>query len=153
MTRSAARAGEFLWDADTNYGYGEFLRRELSTQSPANWARLHQQRPAPEIGEYFKSEWLKPYVKAPPQEKMRTYAATDYAVTSKGGDYTVHLIIGVDPDWNMYVLDLWRKQTNTAEWVEKPCSNGPALEADDVGGKRAGQIRAGRRTPHREAHV
>ncbi len=111
------RPGEFLWD-DDDYGYANLLRRELATQSPANWASLYQQRPAPESGDYFKSEWLKPYDKAPPLENLRTYAASDYAVTSKGGDYTVHLIVGVDPDWNMYLLDLWRKQTTPDEWVE-----------------------------------
>ena len=25
------------------------------------WAALYQQRPAPEEGDYFKADWLKPY--------------------------------------------------------------------------------------------
>ena len=112
------RSGEFLWD-DDDYGYADLLRRELATQSPQNWASLYQQRPAPESGDYFKAEWLKPYDKAPALDTLRTYAASDYAVTSKGGDYTVHLIVGADPDSNLYLLDLWRGQTTPDVWVEK----------------------------------
>ena len=37
-------------------------------------------------------------------------AASDYAVTANGGDYTVHVVVGIDPDGRMYLLDLWRKQ-------------------------------------------
>ena len=32
-------------------------------------------------------------------------AASDYAVTADGGDYTVHVVVGVDPDGHMYLLD------------------------------------------------
>jgi predicted phage terminase large subunit-like protein len=37
---------------------------------------------------------------------------------SLNGDYTVHGVFGVDPDDNIYVLDWWRAQTESAEWVE-----------------------------------
>jgi predicted phage terminase large subunit-like protein len=135
------RPGEFLWDDDGTYGYGDFLRRELATQPPANWAALYQQRPAPESGNFFKAEWLKPYDKSPPTKTMRTYAASDYAVTSKGGDYTVHLVIGVDPDWKIHLLDLWRKQTTPDEWVEVMLTMAnkwkPICWAEEVGQIRA----------------
>jgi predicted phage terminase large subunit-like protein len=113
------KAGEFLWDNDPNYEYGAQLRREMATQSPFNWAALYQQRPAPEAGDYFKVAWLKPYDEHPPLATMRTYGASDYAVTSKGGDYTVHLVVGVDPDWKLYLLDMWRGQTSPDVWVER----------------------------------
>jgi hypothetical protein len=28
-------------------------------------------------------------------------------VTADGGDYTVHIVVGIDPSNNIYVLDLW----------------------------------------------
>jgi predicted phage terminase large subunit-like protein len=134
------RPGVFLWD-DDDYGYADHLRRELATQSPANWASLYQQRPAPESGDYFKSEWLKPYDQAPPLAEMRTYAASDYAVTSKGGDYTVHIVVGADTSNRLWVLDLWRKQSDSAEWVEKMLDMAqqwkPASWAEEVGQIRA----------------
>ncbi len=57
----------------------------------------------------------------PPREQLRVYGASDYAVTDHGGDYTVHLIVGLDPAGRMYVLDLWRRQASSEEWVEAFC--------------------------------
>jgi predicted phage terminase large subunit-like protein len=85
------------------------------------WAALYQQRPAPEEGDYFKAKWLKPCGKLSAKETLRVYGASDYAVTADGGDYTVHAVVGLDPDGRMYLLDLWRKQTATDEWIEAFC--------------------------------
>jgi predicted phage terminase large subunit-like protein len=111
------KVGEWLW-SDDSYGYAGFLQREHASQPPWAWASLYQQRPAPESGDYFRSEWLKPYEKIPPLDTLRVFAASDYAVTSKGGDYTVHLIVGVDPA-DKLLLDLWRGQTTPDLWVDR----------------------------------
>ena len=52
---------------------------------------------------------------------MRIFGASDYAVTEAGGDWTVHVIIGVDMDDRLWLLDLWRGQTASDEWVETWC--------------------------------
>jgi hypothetical protein len=89
--------GEPLW-CDDDYGYGGQLI-ELSTKTPARtWSALYQQRPAPEEGDYFRAEWLRPYDKLPPRETLKIYSASDYAVTADGGDYTVHIVVGIDPE-------------------------------------------------------
>jgi hypothetical protein len=94
----------------------------LSTKTPARtWSALYQQRPAPEQGDYFQADWLRPYDSLPPRETLRVYGASDYAVTADGGDYTVHIVVGVDPEWRIYVLDLWRAQTSAEKWVETFC--------------------------------
>jgi predicted phage terminase large subunit-like protein len=36
----------------------------------------------------------------------------------EGGDFTVHLVVGVDPDDNIYLLDLWREQTAADVWID-----------------------------------
>jgi predicted phage terminase large subunit-like protein len=82
---------------------------------------LFQQRPSPEAGDYFKAEWLKPYDTIPDRDTLRVYGASDYAVSKNRGDYTVHVVVGVDPDGKIYLLDLWRKQVASDEWVEKFC--------------------------------
>jgi hypothetical protein len=54
--------GEALWpDA---YPL-EALERIRKNSQARFWSALYQQRPAPEEGDYFKAEWLRPYEKAP----------------------------------------------------------------------------------------
>ena len=87
------KPGEYLWDDPNGYNYGAFLRDRQRETSPMMWSALYQQRPA----------------------------RSDYAVTSDGGDYTVHAVVGLDPEGRMYLLDLWRKQSSSDEWVEAFC--------------------------------
>lgn len=90
-------------------------------KKPRTWASLFQQRPAPEEGDLFKVEWLRPYNKAPARETLTIYGGSDYAVTDDGGDYTVHIVIGMDPAGRLWVLDLWRQQTSSDRWVDVFC--------------------------------
>ncbi len=85
------------------------------------WSALYQQRPAPLDGDYFKAEWLKPYESAPDRATLRVYGASDYAVTADGGDYTVHVVVGLDPEGKPWLLDLWRGQTDSAVWIDALC--------------------------------
>jgi hypothetical protein len=115
------KPGEYLWDEPSGYNYGAFLRARQRETSPMMWSALYQQRPAPEEGDYFKAAWLKPCEKIPATETMHVYGGSDYAVTADGGDYTVHLVLGLDPEGRMYLLDRWRKQSSSDEWIEAFC--------------------------------
>jgi predicted phage terminase large subunit-like protein len=84
------------------------------------WSALYQQRPTPDEGAFFKVDWFRS-ASPPPPDQMRVYGASDYAVTADGGDYTVHVVVGIDPDGRMHLLDLWRKQAASDEWVEAWC--------------------------------
>ena len=108
MTLSAETPESFLWDDPNGYNYGAFLKARQRETSPMMWAALYQQRPAPEDGDYFKAAWLKTCDALPARETMRVYGGSDYAVTADGGDYTVHIVLGLDPDGRMYLLDRWR---------------------------------------------
>lgn len=150
--------GEYLWDDPSGYNYASFLRARQRESTPMMWSALYQQRPAPEEGDYFKAAWLKPYDKAPARETLRIYGGSDYAVTADGGDFTVHVVIGLDPEGRMYLLDLWRSQTASDEWVEAFCTL--VKEWKPVGwAEEQGQIRAGvgpyldRRQRERQAYV
>ena len=127
------KIGDILWP--------EWFSKEFFAPFKRNWrtwTSLYQQRPSPETGEYFKSEWLRSYEFDPKtgmptyrdetgklvvkkREEFTIYGASDYAVTSEGGDYTVHVIVGIDQDYNIYLLDLWRKQASSDVWVEAFC--------------------------------
>jgi hypothetical protein len=113
--------GQFLWDDDEKYPYAELLQREKLIQPPRNWSALFQGRPTPEKGDFFEDGWLVNYDEHPPVDRMSIYAASDFAVTADGGDYTCHIIVGLDPQGCLFLLDLWRRQTAADEWVEKLC--------------------------------
>jgi predicted phage terminase large subunit-like protein len=105
--------GERLWP---EWYTPEML--EVAQRDTRNWSALWQQRPMPESGDYFQNDWVRWYDSAPPRDRLRTYGASDYAVKANAGDWTVHLVAGIDPNDDLYLLDLWRKQTASNEWVE-----------------------------------
>ncbi len=109
---------------------------------PRHWSALYQQRPQPAEGDYFKAEWFRPYDKAPARDTLNIYGASDYAVTANGGDYTCHVIVGIDTEDNIYLLDLWRKQASSNEWVDAFCEL--VLKWKPIGwAEETGQINAG----------
>lgn len=111
--------GEFLWTEWFPVEWWLQKKRDKTTPSARSWNSLYQQRPSAEEGDYFKRDWIRWYDEAP--KHLRKYGASDYAVTEGGGDYTVHLVAGVCPDDNLYLLDLWRDQADSLVWVESFC--------------------------------
>jgi predicted phage terminase large subunit-like protein len=111
------KPGEFLWPEFYSARHWEIVKHDPSRAR--TWSALYQQRPAPAEGSYFLSHWLRPYPgPIPDKSRLRIYGASDYAVTAKGGDYTVHGVVGVDADNRIILLDVWRGQTDSAAWVE-----------------------------------
>ena len=147
--------GEALWpDA---YPI-EALERIKRNSQARFWSALYQQRPSPDEGDYFKVDWLKPYDKAPDARTLRVYGGSDYATTSDGGDFTVHAVVGIDPEGRMYLLDVWRKQASSDVWVEAFCDL--VLEHQPIGwAEETGQIKSGvgpwieKRQRERKAYV
>lgn len=131
------KEGEPLWPE----WYSQDMR-DTAKRDARLWSALYQQQPTPDSGDYFRAEWFRTVPRLPPLNTMRLYGGSDYAVTSDGGDYTVHGVVGVDPDGRMYLVDVWRKQAASDVWVEAFC---------DLVGKwkpigwaeEQGQIRAG----------
>ncbi len=91
---------------------------ETAKQDTRSWNALYQQDPVPDEGDYFKRDNFSEYLE-PPQ--VRVYAASDFAVTEGGGDFTEHGVFGVDSNGNVYVLDWWRGQTKSDVWIERMC--------------------------------
>lgn len=112
------KVGEMIWPEWFDEKHWSAHRR-----NPRTWSALFQQRPAPDSGDYFKRDWLKlvPSSQVPPRETLSIYGASDYAVTANGGDYTAHVVVGVDSSDRVWLLDLWRKQTSSDVWVDSFC--------------------------------
>ena len=129
--------GEPLWPE----WFTDDMRRTAKRDS-RTWSALYQQSPSPESGSYFLKDWLHPFTSTPPRDSLRIYGGSDYAVTSDGGDYTVHVVIGMDHDGNLWLLDLWRGQASSDVWVEAFCDLVRAWKP--IGwAEEQGQIRAG----------
>lgn len=132
-------AGEALWPEQYPVDALERIKRALP---PRDWSALYQQKPSPETGDYFKREWVRTVPKLPPRDSLNVYGASDYAVTSDGGDYTVHVVIGIDTEGRIYLLDLWRAQTASDGWIEAFCDL--VLKWRPIGwAEETGQIRSG----------
>jgi predicted phage terminase large subunit-like protein len=109
---------------------------------PRTWSALYQQRPAPDSGDYFKAEWIHKVNTLPARHNMRIYGGSDYAVTADGGDYTVHIVLGLDPEDKPYLLDVWRSQSSSEQWVEAFCDL--VLRWKPIGwAEETGQIKSG----------
>jgi len=127
-----------LWPEKYPIAALERIRRNTTAQ---DWSALYLQNPTPDEGTYFKADWLKPYDKAPVRATLTVYGGSDYAVTDDGGDYTVHAIIGLDPEENMYLLDLWRGQKQGDVWIDAFCDL--VLEWKPMGwAEETGQIKS-----------
>lgn len=112
------KPGEALWPEQYDLDALHSIRQVLPAR---DWSALYQQRPSPESGDYFKREWLHEVDSMPPREEMYVYGGSDYAVTSKGGDYTVHAVVGIDKSGDPWLLDLWREQAASDVWVQAFC--------------------------------
>lgn len=138
-------AGEYLW-SDDGYGFGAKLKDDFVSLNRAGmareWSAMYQQRPAPDTGAYFDRSWLRPVASMPPLDSLRVYGGSDYAVTADGGDYTVHVVVGIDSDGRLWLLDLWRGQTASDVWVRAFCDLVKRWKPM-AWGEETGQINAG----------
>lgn len=94
--------------------------RQIQSVLPArDWNSLYQQNPIPDDGDYFKANWFCEYDELP--DELTFYGCSDYAVTDGGGDFTVHVVFGVDQNKNIYCAELWTGQTTTDVWINAKC--------------------------------
>ncbi|GAB1407679.1 hypothetical protein MASR1M8_15980 [Thermomonas brevis] len=86
-------------------------------------------------GMIFKRAWFKRFERAP--KGLRTYIASDYAVTPDGGDWTEHGVFGLDSSGNLYVIDWWSGQadpeTSISAWLRLVQLHRPRLSFDEAG--------------------
>lgn len=87
------------------------------------WLSLYQQSPSRDMGTYWQHHWFRPVEpgRVPDLKNLSIYGGSDYATKEGKGDYTVHVIVGIDPDGRPWLLDLWRAQTTSDFWVAAWC--------------------------------
>jgi predicted phage terminase large subunit-like protein len=95
----------------------EVLAQKRIEMQDTFWPQMMME-PRATADAYFQREWFRWFRLANAPSNLRTYGASDYAVTAGGGDWTVHGVVGLDTDDNIYLLDLWRGKTESHVWVE-----------------------------------
>ena len=112
--------GEWLWPER----FGEERLGGVRRRGGWVWASLMQQRPSPAEGLMFSAEHLQTYDRTMLDlTALKIYGSSDYAVKAEAGasdpDYTVHMVWGVDPEWNIYLLDMWRGRATPDVWARE----------------------------------
>lgn len=112
------KVGEWLWPSR----FGEGAWGAIERRGGFIWSALYQQRPSPQEGLMFRDEHIQFYNPSDLNiDELTIYITSDYAVTEEAGktdpDYTVHTVWGIDHDWNIFMLDMWRGRTESDEWV------------------------------------
>jgi len=112
--------GEWLWPEEHGDGKAIDAARK---RGGYRWHSLYQQRPAPESGLFFDATNIQYYETTEIDvSELTIYGASDYAVTEEAGkndpDYTVHAVFGIDREYNIYVLDMWRDRKTSDVWID-----------------------------------
>jgi len=111
------KIGEWIWPGRVD----EEKRGGTQKRGGWIWSALYQQRPTPEEGLMFNDEHMLRY---DPNEidltSLQIYLTSDYATKAEAGardpDYTVHMVWGVDQEYNIYLLDMWRGRFQADVW-------------------------------------
>ena len=140
-----AEAGDILGRAPGEMLWSDWFTPDMladARRDGRTFSALYQQNPVPDEGTYFQRAWLHSAVTMPERSTLQIYGGSDYAVTQDGGDWTVHVIVGVDPDSRLWLLDVWRGQTASDQWIEAFCDL--VRQWQPIGwAEEQGQIKAG----------
>jgi predicted phage terminase large subunit-like protein len=61
---------------------------------------------------HFSDLLAKRYHNPPPRNELKTYIAVDFATSEGKGDYTAIVAFGLNPQGDIFVLDVWRRQAS-----------------------------------------
>jgi len=112
------QVGEALWPS----WYDTDSLKEIRRLNPRSFTCLYPNNPAPEEGNFFKTEMIQTYKpgELPPIERLRMYCTSDHAVSTKEGrDYTVLTPFGVDSEGVAWVMpEVWWRRADTEAVVD-----------------------------------
>jgi len=106
------KPGEILWPERFTEMWVKDQQRD-----PYKWQTLYQQQPPSDAGQWCEPGWVQLVDEAPPN--LNIYLVTDLALSIGRGDYSVHLVVGIDHAGRIYVLDAWRERCSGDETAEK----------------------------------
>jgi predicted phage terminase large subunit-like protein len=111
------KEGELLWPEKFEPRLKELQR------DPVVYAALYQQAPLTSSGNFFNPEFL-PIVDMQPVNQT-FIIASDIALSTDKGDWSVHLVAGIDENRNLTIIDIWRERKSSdivAEALQHLCN-------------------------------
>ena len=106
--------GELLWPE----WFTDAMVKDLQ-KDDLIWRTMWQQHPPSEDGSWVSPDEIKIVDIVPDSHKLQHYLLTDLALSVNTGDYTVHIVAGVDEHHNVFVIDAWRGRISPEVTVEK----------------------------------
>lgn len=83
------------------------------------WRTLYQQSPPSDSGDWVDIATI-PFVDpADTPANLNDYLLTDLALSVNSGDYSVHIVVGVDSQHDIYIKHAWRGRTSIDDTVNK----------------------------------
>ena len=107
-----------LWTDDLAYDYPGFIAEHKRSLPARMFVSLFQQRPVAAEGNLIKGEWLRIYHTLPDPSTCNFYIGFDLATSEGKGDYSAIVTIAVDPAGDVYVVNVWRKQTTIDKTID-----------------------------------
>jgi predicted phage terminase large subunit-like protein len=95
--------GERLWP--------EWFTQEMVEDAKRDnfkWRTLYQQKPPSEEGSWVSPSEIRIVDIVPASDNLQHYIVSDLALSVNSGDYSVHIVCGIDSSHNAYVLEAWR---------------------------------------------
>lgn len=82
----------------------------IRARNPRLFMALHQQKPIADAGDIFNTNWLRLYKSEDLPDNLVMYGFSDLAFSNNKGDYTVHMLVGVDKAKHIWILSVWRQR-------------------------------------------
>lgn len=95
----------------------EFLQEQRKSQGSWIFSCQYQNEAIDSENAVFKEEWIQ-YYENPPKA-LNVFITIDPAATvNRTSDYTAVMVIGVDPDSNIYVLEPHQLKEEVSDWID-----------------------------------
>lgn len=83
------------------------------------WRTMWQQHPPSEDGSWVSPDEVKIVDIVPDRHKLQHYLLSDLALSVNTGDFSVHIMAGVDEHHDIFVVDAWRDRVSPEVTVER----------------------------------
>jgi hypothetical protein len=108
------KIGEYIWPEFYPPEHWAMFENAQGSEAARTWGSLYQQNPTPQGANRFHESMFHFYNEGEQPPYMVYVGAGDYAVTEGKNDFTELGIFGIDQKGDLWEVDWWSKQADTA---------------------------------------